>query len=87
MKCDILVNKGNYKYMTRFEKIHETYEAYKRRKALRCNIPKNNSMNREGYGYIKRRVGLLSNELKGPTYLALTELSTFIDKNISKSSK
>ena len=73
--------------MTRFEKIHETYDTYKKRKALRCNIPRNNSMNREGYGYIKRRVGLLSNELNGPTYLALTELAVFIEQNISKSSK
>ncbi len=67
--------------MTRFAKI---YEKHKRKKAYYCQIPKNNSMNREGYGYIKRSVGLLSNEVDGPTYLALSELSSFISKNIKK---
>jgi len=70
--------------MTRFAKIYGKY-FYKHESE--CKIPKNNAMNREGYGYIKRRVGLLSNELNGPTYLALTELSAFIEKTISKSSK
>ena len=70
--------------MTRFSKI---YEEHKRKKATRSKISKNNSLNREGYGYIKRRVGLLSNELDGPTYLALTELSAFISKNIPESEK
>jgi len=76
--------------MTRFAKVYENYESYKKRQKekLICKIAKNNSLNREGYGYIKRRVGLLSNELKSPTYLALTELSKFISKNIeTKSSK
>ena len=54
--------------MTRFSKIYSD----KSEKKVK-------SLNREGYGYIKRRVGLLSNELNGPTYLALTELSDFID--------
>ncbi len=71
--------------MTRFEKVHESYECYKKRKALRCNIPRNNSMNREGYGYIKRRVGLLSNEVGSPTYLAISELSEFISENFIQS--
>ena len=70
--------------MTRFAKIYGKY-LYKH--SDECKIPKNNSLNREGYGYIKRRVGLLSNELSGPTYLALSELSEFISKNFSKSEK
>ncbi|RLA77252.1 MAG: hypothetical protein DRG78_17710 [Epsilonproteobacteria bacterium] len=70
--------------MTRFEKVYEDYETYKKRQRekLICKIAKNNSLNREGYGYIKRRVGLLSNEVGSPTYLALSELSDFISKNI-----
>ncbi|MCD4667582.1 MAG: hypothetical protein K8R44_03160 [Sulfurimonas sp.] len=68
--------------MTKFAKI---YEAHKKRKAVAKSNPKINSLNREGYGYIKRRVGLLSNEVGTPTYLALTELSEFISKNITKS--
>ncbi len=72
--------------MTRFRKI---YGDYVHRKKESSEIPKNSTMNREGYGYIKRRVGLLSNELKSPTYLATTELSEFIFKNteIEKSDK
>ena len=67
--------------MTRFAKI---YEKHKRKEATYSKIPKNNSMNREGYGYIKRRIGLLSNEIDSPTYMALTELSDFIEKNVNK---
>ncbi len=52
--------------MTRFEKI---YQEHKRRKEL--NKEKIKDINVEGYGYIKRRLGLLSNELKGPTYCEL----------------
>jgi len=68
--------------MTRFDKIYTDYR-YKRELAAR--VPKYNSMNREGYGYIKRRVGLLSNELDSPTYLALTELADFSTKDKAKS--
>ncbi len=68
--------------MTRFEKI---YESHKCKQNPYCKIPKNNSMNREGYGYIKRRLGLLSNEIENPTYLALSELSEYISKNFAKS--
>jgi len=69
--------------MTRFAKIYGKY-FYKH--SAECKISKYNSMNREGYGYIKRRVGLLSNELNSPTYMALTELSDFIEKNIETKS-
>lgn len=57
--------------MTRFAKI---YEAHKKRKAIKDSSSKINTLNREGYGYIKRRVGLLSNEVQTPTYLAVDEL-------------
>ncbi len=67
--------------MTRFSKI---YGKYFYSHDDECKTPKNNAANREGYGYIKRRLGLLSNELDGPTYLALSELSTFINDNIAK---
>jgi len=43
-----------------------------------CKIAKNNSLNREGYRYIKRRIGLLSSEVGTPTYMSITELSDFI---------
>ncbi len=68
--------------MTRFAKI---YTNYRYEHSKKCKIPKANSMNREGYGYIKRRVGLLSSEVGTPTYLAPTELSEFISENITKS--
>ncbi len=61
--------------MTRFQKI---YSDYKYKHELNCKIAKNNSMNREGYGYIKRRVGLLSAEVGTPTYMSVTELSNLI---------
>jgi len=67
--------------MTRFAKI---YEAHKKRKSVAASKPKINSLNREGYGYIKRRIGLLSSEVGTPTYLAFTELSEFVSKNITK---
>jgi len=70
--------------LTRFEKVYNKYRYFNEQK---CEMPKNNSMNREGYGYIKRRVGLLSSEVGSPTYLALTELSEFISKNIVDKSK
>jgi len=70
--------------MTRFAKIYETHRYFNVQK---CKIPKNNTMNREGYGYIKRRVGLLSSEVGTPTYLAISELSEYISKNIIKASK
>ena len=65
--------------MTRFAKIYESY------KSKKIKSTTTNSLNREGYGYIKRRVGLLSNEVGTPTYLATTELSEFISNNIAKS--
>ena len=68
--------------MTRYLKI---YSDYRYEHSKKCKIPKANSMNREGYGYIKRRLGLLSNELKSPTYLAIEELSNFIAKTFPKS--
>ncbi len=64
--------------MTRFEKI---YGKYFYKSENRCNVLKHNSMNREGYGYIKRRVGLLSNELCSPTYTEIKDLSAFIQRN------
>ena len=39
-------------------------------KALKKKDSKNEHLSREGYGYIKRRVGLLSNEVKTPSYSA-----------------
>ena len=65
--------------MTRFSKV---YEKLWSKKEKTYNV---NALNREGYGYIKRRVGLLSNELKGPTYLALSGLSEFLKKEETKS--
>ena len=70
--------------MTRFSKI---YGKYLNKNSVKSKEKKPNSLNREGYGYIKRRVGLLSNELNGPTYLALSELSDFISTHKTKSSK
>ncbi len=52
--------------MTRFTKI---YEAHKEKKKLKQQ--KTQDINIEGYGYIKRRIGLLSNELNSPTYCSL----------------
>ena len=52
--------------MTRFAKI---YESYKENKKQKNKVIVNKTLNREGYGYIKRRVGLLSNEVGKPTYL------------------
>jgi len=52
--------------MTRFTKVYGEFSLKSK------NILKGkdvNNMSREGYGYIKRRVGLLSNELEGPTFL------------------
>lgn len=70
--------------MTRFEKVYESYESYKerQREKLVSEVQRRNSLNREGYGYIKRRVGLLSNEVEGPTYLSISELSSYIKKYI-----
>jgi len=68
--------------MTRFTKIYQAEKMNKKQSAKTLKI---NSMNREGYGYIKRRLGLLSNEVKTPTYLTLTELSKLISKNSTKS--
>ena len=52
--------------MTRFAKI---YEAHKQKKEFKKQ--KTQEMNRAGYGYIKRRIGLLSNEVTGPTFCPL----------------
>jgi hypothetical protein len=71
--------------MRRFAKVYESFKKRRQEKII-CKITKNNSLNREGYGYIKRRVGLLSSELKSPTYLALSELSEFISKNMETKS-
>ena len=49
--------------MTRFSKI---YEAHKQNKEIKKQ--KLQEINVEGYGYIKRRIGLLSNEVKSPTF-------------------
>jgi len=57
--------KDTKKYMTRFAKI---YQEHKKRKKEKSKLPKENSLNREGYGYIKRRVGILPSELEAPTY-------------------
>lgn len=51
--------------MTRFEKIYEHSHYYD---SMKCSIPKYNRMNMQGYGCIKRRKGLLSYEVNGPTY-------------------
>ena len=56
--------------MTRFAKIYDNYKTKKKEN------PKN-ALNIEGYGYIKRRVGLLSNEVDSPTYLVVDELSNY----------
>ena len=47
---------------------------FKNRK-VDSTVSKQNSENREGYGYIKRRVGLLSNEVEKPTYTSPEESS------------
>lgn len=60
--------------MTRFAKIYQEYKSQKV-----------NTLNREGYGYIKRRVGLLSNELKAPTYCSIIDKSESISPTITKS--
>lgn len=67
--------------MTRFAKI---YGKLRNRENVREKPENVNSMNREGYGYIKRRVGLLSNEVEGPTYLSISELSNYIKNYITK---
>jgi len=68
--------------MTRFAKI---CQERKKRKKEKSNLSKENSLNREGYGYIKRRVGILPSELEAPTYTSVNELSDYISKKISKS--
>ncbi len=70
------------KYMTRFAKI---YQEHKKKKEELRKLPKQNSFNREGYGYIKRRVGILPSELETPSYTSISELSDLISKNSSKS--
>ncbi|NOR58815.1 MAG: hypothetical protein GQ474_09875 [Sulfurimonas sp.] len=45
----------------------DVFRRFKKKKSGSV-VPKQNSENREGYGYIKRRVGLLSNEVQKPTY-------------------
>ncbi len=70
--------------MTRFAKIYGDFKLkYKVSRKL-CPV---NGTNREGYGYIKRRVGLLPSEIDGPSYCAINELSDLINKNKSKSSQ
>jgi len=54
--------------MTRFTKI---YEAHKQKKELKKQ--KIEQISREGYGYIKRRLGLLSNEVGTPTFYPLVK--------------
>ncbi len=54
--------------MTRFSKI---YEAHKQKKELKRQ--RIEEINVEGYGYIKRRIGLLSNEVKSPTFSLLSK--------------
>ncbi len=49
--------------MTRFAEIYEAHKKNKQKK-----IAKREQLSVVGYGYIKRRVGLLSNELSGPVY-------------------
>lgn len=51
------------------KKFSTIYESYKEKKLARNNINNNRYMRRAGYGYIKRRVGLLSSEVDGPIYL------------------
>jgi len=72
--------------MTRFEKIYGDYACCKKRKKekILIQMKKVNHLNREGYGYIKRRVGLLSNEVKSPTYFYIQELAEYINKDIKK---
>ena len=55
--------------MTRFSKIYENFKVQKPHKESKGE--KVNNLSREGYGYIKRRKGLLSYELDGPTYLSI----------------
>jgi len=50
--------------MTRFAKLYQTHKEKKERKNIHHKM-----LNREGYGYIKRRLGLLSVEVGKPTYL------------------
>ena len=71
--------------MTRFEKI---YERHIRKRKLYCQITKHNSMNREGYGYIKRRLGILSGELESPVYSGVEDLCDYtINNTETKSSQ
>ena len=50
--------------MTRFAKLYQTHKDKEEKKKTH-----NKMLNREGYGYIKRRLGLLSREVGKPTYL------------------
>jgi hypothetical protein len=52
-------------YMRRFTKI---YQGYKRRRGERFKLLKEGVFKMEGYGYIKRRAGILPSELEMPTY-------------------
>ena len=51
--------------MTRFSKI---YQLYGHKKLDTTKSENSHITKRAGYGYIKRRVGLLSNEVDGPIY-------------------
>ncbi len=60
--------------MTRFAKKYQEFKTSKK-----------STLNREGYGYIKRRVGLLSNELNAPTYCSIIDNPKLQSTTIAKS--
>ena len=50
--------------MTKFSKIYQDHKTKKEQKKIQ-----NKNLKRVGYGYIKRRLGLLSTEVGTPTYI------------------
>jgi hypothetical protein len=47
------------------------YQGYRNKKLEIKSLEVNRYIRRSGYGYIKRRVGLLSSEVEGPTCLIM----------------
>ena len=56
-------------------KFFKRYKDKKKKEVHSNEVSKTEVMNREGYGYIKRRMGLLSNEVGKPTYYSLNDNS------------
>ncbi len=67
--------------MTRFSKI---YRKYKHSNENEEQNPKKECIDIKGYAFIKRKVGLMSNEVDRPEYHSVTELSKYTDKSARK---